>query len=123
MQLSARNLTRHKAATQPQEVLVKRQVQFIVVAASLAAATLVSTSPAAAYTPVFMKYCGVDGESSAPAAKPERKPTKPDRKAVSVAAPDARSDARPAPAPAREVKKPDSKPAPGLLLPAIQKAH
>ncbi len=123
MQLSARNPTGHKAATQPQEVLVKRQVQFIVVAAGLAAATLVSTSPAAAYTPVYMKYCGVEGESSTPAAKPERKPTKPDRKAVTVAAPDARSDARAAPAPAQKVKKPDSKPAPGLLLPAIQKAH
>lgn len=103
---------------------MKHPVQSIIVAAGLAAATLLSTSPAAAYTPVFMKYCGVDGEASAPAAKPERKPTKPDRKAVSVAAPDARSDSTaPAAAPDRKVKKPASKPAPALLVPAIQKAR
>lgn len=121
MQLCAPDPTRHKAANQTQEVLVKRPVQSLIVAAGLVAATLFSTSPAAAYTPVFMKICGVDGESGSQ-AKPERKPTKPDRKAVSVAAPDARSDARPAAKPDRKVKKPDRKPARGLLLPAIQKA-
>lgn len=123
MQLSAPDPTRHKAANQTQEVLVKRPVQSLIVAAGLVAATLFSTSPAAAYTPVFMKICGVDGESGSE-AKPERKPTKPDRKAVSVAAPDARSDSTaPAAAPDRKVKKPASKPAPALLVPAIQKAR
>jgi len=102
---------------------VKHPVQSIIVAAGVVAVTLLSTSPAAAYTPVFMKYCGVDGEASAPEAKPEPKPTKPDRKAVAVAAPDARSDAGAGSAPARKVKKPGSKPAPGLLVPAIQKAR
>lgn len=104
---------------------MKHPVQSIIVAAGLAAVALFSTSPAAAYTPVYMKMCGVDGEASAPEAAPERKRVRPAKKDRAAGAQRPQSDiitgAGPGAGPDRRVKKPDSRPSPGLLVPAIQK--
>lgn len=96
-------------------------------AAGLLAVTLLSTSPAAAYTPAYIKICGIDGEALATDSAPARKPAKPAKKDRAAGGQRPQTDivtgAGAGAGPDRKVKKPDARPSGALLVPAIQKAR
>lgn len=89
--------------------------RFLTLAATATLVVAVA-SPAAAYMPAYMKFCGVDGESKAQSDKPKKAPK----------AQRPRADRTPAPrasaAQGYDLKK-STKPARGLIVPAIQKAR
>lgn len=113
--------TGQRSRSNPRKVPMTRRIIHLAAAALLAAAI---ASPAAALTPVFPEYGGVDGsrmkDDGADAAPAKPAKPKKDRKPDRPARADIITGAGPGAGPGRDVKPPRTKPA-GLLVPAIQK--